>query len=73
MQCPYGHEDQEGMFCSECGAKLNRPKLPKGPYKVLVPTGNAPCPGCGWMLKPFQNFCSGCGREIVWDFGGMRG
>lgn len=71
-KCPKGHEEQYGRFCTVCGAKIVRPKLPKGPYKVLV--HDPGCPGCGSDLRGRVeiNYCPCCGHAIEWDWGDMR-
>lgn len=73
MKCPNGHEYQNGRYCALCGAKLEKPRLLKGPYTVMAYDRKPTCPNCGSSLEPFtQKYCSGCGHEIEWDTGGMR-
>jgi hypothetical protein len=62
--CPKGHSSVDNDFCSECGAKIQRP-VASGNIPD-VPTGGKVCPDCSAPAPAAGvNFCEICGFNFV--------
>ena len=57
-KCPECDEiqNQENIFCINCGYKFNSDKTPKSKIK---------CPNCGKSLSKFSNVCPHCNTRVV--------